>query len=114
MSPQNQQQRTIKNPKSEMVPEVKSPDMNERDFLNDILATEKYLTNSYNTFAREASHTDLYNDIKQILNETHDSARNLFNIMFEEGFYSLKGATTQEIDKANQKFNNYLQSQSPY
>ena len=109
-----QQQNVIKNPKSQDIPQKKSPQMNERDFTNDILANEKYLTDNFNVFAREASHQELYNDIKQILNETHDCARNLFNIMFQEGFYKLKGAKKQDIQQTQQQFSNYLQSQSPY
>ena len=110
----NQQQKTIKNPKSDTVPTVKSPEMNERDFINDILANEKYLTDSFNVFLREASHTELYNELKPTLNETHDTTRYLFNIMFEEGFYSLEGATSQQIQQVQQKFSNYIQTQAPY
>ncbi|MFW6306988.1 MAG: spore coat protein, partial [Bacillota bacterium] len=84
-----QQSNTIQNPKKGII-ENKSPEMNDRDFLNDILATEKYLTDGFNTFAREASHNDLHNDIRTILNETHDCERDLFNLMFKDGFYSFQ------------------------
>ena len=97
-----------------MVPEQKGPDMNPRDFLNDILSTEKYLTDSLNTFTYETSHQGLYDDVKSILNETHDCARNIFEIMFQEGFYKLKGAERQEIQQTQQQFSNYIQSQNPY
>lgn len=109
-----QQQSKIKNPKSNIVPQVKSPEMNDRDFVNDILANEKYLTDGLNVFAREASHEELYNDIKTILVETHDCERDLFNVMFEEGFYSLTAANRKEVETAQQQFNNYLNSQDPY
>lgn len=111
---QENNQRTIKNAKSESVPEQKSPDMNERDYLNDILANQKYLTDNFNVFAREASHEDLYNDVKQILMETHDNTRKLFNLMFEEGYYKLQAAQKEEIQQTQQQFSNYLDSQKPY
>ncbi len=106
-----QQSKMIKNPEKNI---VHSPEMNDRDYLNDILATEKYLTDGFNTFAREASHTELHNDVMTILNETHDCTRDLFNLMFEDGFYSFQGASGQEVQQAQQKFSKYLSQQDPY
>ncbi|MFW5787199.1 MAG: spore coat protein [Halanaerobiales bacterium] len=114
-NPQSQNQNnTINNPQSSTVPEVKNQNMNDRDWANDILATEKYLTDSFNVFAREASHVNLHNDIRKVLNETHNCAREIFNVMFQEGFYQLEAAPKQKIDQARQKFVNYLNTQSPY
>ncbi|MEJ6951388.1 spore coat protein [Natronospora cellulosivora (SeqCode)] len=91
-----------------------SPEMNERDYLNDILATEKYLSDGLNTFLQEASHTELHTDVKQILSETHDCGRELFNLMFENGFYSFQAASPQEIQKSQDDFSSYLNQQNPY
>ncbi len=113
-SGQNNQQQIIKNPKSDAIPQQKTAEMNDRDYINDILANEKYLTDNFNVFAREASHGELYSDIKNILTETHDSTRKLFNLMFEEGFYKLQAAPENEIQQAQQQFANYLNSQKPY
>src|SRR5690554_3191353 len=82
----------IKNPNINIA-QNKSQDMNDRDYLNDILATEKYLSAAYNTFLLEISHTELHTDVKQILSETHDCAREIFNLMFENGFYSFQSAS---------------------
>lgn len=103
----------IKNPQTGQLPKVKGPEMNERDFLNDILATEKYLTDNFNIFAREASSRQLHQNTMAILNETHAAARNFFNLMFEKGWYGLTAAPQQEIQKAAQQFQNY-ESQQPY
>ncbi len=107
----NQQAKMIKNPEKNI---VHSPEMNDRDYLNDILATEKYLTDGFNTFAREASHTELHNDVMTVLNDTHDCTRDLFNLMFKDGFYSFQGASGQEVQQAQQKFSKYLSQQDPY
>jgi len=109
-----QQQNVIKNPQSNILPKVKGPEMNDRDRCNDILATEKYLTDNFNVFLREASNQQLYNETKQILNETHDCARDLFNTMFQEGWYKLTAASQQEIQQTQQQFSNYLETQNPY
>lgn len=108
-----QQPMVIKNPSSNIV-QNEGPQMNDRDYLNDALASEKYLTDNYNIFAREASHTDLHNDLRQILNETHDCTRDLFNQMFKHGFYSFPAASAGEIQQAQQKFSKYINNQDPY
>lgn len=103
----------VKNPQTGQLPQVKGPEMNERDFINDILATEKYITDNFNIFAREASNQRLYQDVMDILNESHQAARNLFNMMFKKGWYSLTAAQQQDIQQTAQQFQNY-QSQEPY
>ena len=116
MSSQTQNQpnpNDIKNPQTGQLPKVKGPEMNERDFLNDILATEKYLSDNFNIFAREASNQSLHREVMTILDETHATARTLFNLMFEKGWYKLTAADPQEIQKTTQQFQNY-ESQQPY
>lgn len=111
---QNQQQnQQIANPQMGNLPKVKTPEMNDRDFINDGLSTCKYLTDSLNIAVREASHQHLYKDMLQILNETHDSCRQLFNLMFQLGWYKLEGEQQQKIDQAYQQFSGYS-SQFPY
>lgn len=97
----------IKNPQTNQLPTVKGPEMNDRDRLNDMLATEKYLTDNYNVFAREASYNDLHKDVCQILNQTHQEARGLFNFMFNKGWYSLQAESTQQVAQVQQQFTNY-------
>jgi spore coat protein CotF len=103
----------IKNPQTGQLPQVKGAEMNERDFLNDILATEKYLTDNFNIFVREASNQILHQQTMKILNESHVTARNLFNLMFRKGWYSLTAAGQQELRQTGQQFQNY-KSQEPY
>lgn len=110
---QDQNQKQIANPSSGLTPQIKSPEMNIRDYVNDALSTCKYITDSLNVAIREASHRELYEDLKQMLTETHDSARKLFNLMFELGWYKLEAAEQQKIDQAFQQFKNYS-NQFPY
>lgn len=114
MQNQNQPQNPnlIKNPSAMQIP--KTPDMNERDFLNDVLATEKYISDNFNIFAREASNNELHGQVVQILNETHEAARSVFNMMFQNGQYKLTAADPQQIQQAAQQFQNYQQQQAPY
>ncbi|MBD2870874.1 spore coat protein [Paenibacillus sp. IB182493] len=110
---QNQGSQTIKNPKPANEPQVKGPELNDRDRVNDILATEKYLTDSFNVSAREASHTALHQDIMTILNETHQCQYELFELMFRKGHYKLEAEQQNKLDQHYQQFSGYS-SQFPY
>ncbi|UCZ52581.1 spore coat protein [Bacillus shivajii] len=106
---QNQQQK-IQNPKTQ-VPQT--PQMNDRDYINDMLTTEKYMTSAYSVAANEASHESLYSDIQQICNEAQRCQRDLFNVMFEKGWYSFDAEQQQTLSQSYQQFVGY-QSQIPY
>ncbi|MBD8071481.1 spore coat protein [Bacillus sp. PS06] len=109
---QNQQSQSnmIKNPKTTI---PKTPSMNDRDFLNDMLSTEKYLTDSYCTALNEMSHEALYQDIRQIFNETQDCQRQLFNLMYKNGWYKLEAEDAQKVEQKHQQFYNYTTTQFP-
>ena len=110
---QNQSSNKIANPQTGELPKVKSPQMNDRDFINDGLSSCKYITDSLNIAVREASHEKLHNELLQILNETHQSCRELYNLMFQHGWYKLEAEEQQKIDQAHKQFSNYS-SQFPY
>ena len=57
-------------------------------------------------FAREASHQSLHCDVMQILNQTHHAARELFNLMFEKGWYTLQAEQPSHAAQ-QQKFTGY-------
>ena len=101
----------ISNPQSQAIP--KGPELNDRDRVNDILATEKYLTDSFNTAVREASHDDLFQDILQILQESHQAARDLYNFMFQQGWYTLEAEQLSKVQQVQQQFQNYMNQFPP-
>jgi spore coat protein CotF len=107
---QNPNQQKIQNPES---PVQKTPQMNDRDFLNDILTTEKYMTSSYTMAMHEASHTDLYQDIFNVFNESENAQRELYNLMFKKGWYSVEAAEQQKLQQSYQQFSGYA-NQFPY
>ncbi|MFD2444531.1 spore coat protein [Bacillus sp. CGMCC 1.16607] len=87
--------------------------MNERDFLNDLLSTEKYLSDSYSIALNEASHEGLYQDILAIYTETQNAQRDCYNMMFKKGWYKLEAADQQKIQQSYQQFQGYS-NQFPY
>ncbi len=110
---QQQNANVIQNPKMPGEPQTKGPEMNDRDRLNDCLSACKWLTDNFNIMAREASHQALHRDVMTILNDTHQSAREFFNLMFEQGHYKLEAAEEQKIQQLHQQFQNYGQTQLP-
>jgi spore coat protein CotF len=95
----------IQNPES-TVP--KTPEMNDRDFINDILSYEKYMTDSYSVALNEASHEALYQDLLAVFNETQNMQRELYNMMFKKGWYALEAADAQKMLQTYQQFSNYM------
>jgi spore coat protein CotF len=103
-------QNKIQNPETQI---PKTPQMNERDFLNDVLTTEKYMTHSYSTFLNEASHNSLYQDVLNIFTETQNCQRELYNLMFKKGWYKIEAADQQKLQQSYQQFQGYA-TQFPY
>ncbi|MBN2981698.1 MULTISPECIES: spore coat protein [Cohnella] len=110
---QSQNPNAIQNPKPANEPQVKGPEMNDRDRLNDILALEKYLTDSFNVSAREASHPALHQDIMTVLTETHQCQYHMYELMFRKGHYKLEAEEQTKLDQSFRQFQNYS-SQFPY
>ncbi|MDN4072480.1 spore coat protein [Fictibacillus terranigra] len=106
----NNNQNKIQNPES---PVPKTPQMNDRDFLNDILSYEKYMTASYSTAMNEASHDALYQEIHSIFDETKNMQRELYSLMFQKGWYSLTPEQPQKLQQAAQQYAGYM-SQFPH
>ena len=103
---------TIAQPQTGQLPKVKGPEMNDRDYVNDILSFEKYLSNGYNTGLNEAQHPQLHQTVQNLLNDVHQAQYELFELMFQKGWYKMKAADAQEIQQAHQQFTNY-KSQFP-
>lgn len=108
-----QQPSIIKNPQSGLQPKAKGPRVNDRDSVNFALSQEKYITDSLNIFAREASHRLLHNAAMNILNETHTMTRELFDLMFRKGWYTVEAEQPQKLAQTQQQFTQYS-SQFPY
>ncbi|GGF32323.1 hypothetical protein GCM10010954_34410 [Halobacillus andaensis] len=107
---QQNQQNKIQNPETQI---PKTPQMNERDFVNDLLTTEKYMTGAYNIALNEASNQTLYQDLATIFKETQDCQRNLYNLMFKNGWYALEQAEQTKVQNSYQQFSGY-KNQLPY
>ncbi|WZY00572.1 spore coat protein [Bacillus sp. FSL W7-1360] len=100
----------IQNP---AIPIPDTSNMTDRDFITDMLTTEKYITVSYAIAEHEASHTSLYETIHQISNESNQMQRRLYECMFQKGLYPLEAADTSKIQESYTQHVGY-ESQFPY
>lgn len=90
--------------KNESEEEIKNSSLSLEDIVNDLLMCEKNISNNYSIVCNEMSNKYLYKIILGILNDTKNIARELYNISFEKGWYSL---TIEKEDEINKIYNEY-------
>ena len=95
-----EQQNMVQNPETEV---SKTEQMNDRDYLNDILETEKNMSVNMTIALNEASNEKLYEELFDIFKDVKQSQRNLYECMFKNGWYSLEKAEEQKITQTYNK-----------
>lgn len=97
----NNQSNMVSNPETQV---PKTPEMNDADYLNAFLMTEKAIDGNYGIAMNEASNNKLYEEIGKICRDTKDMTRDLFNLQFKKGWYRLEKAEQQKIDTIAQEY----------
>lgn len=92
----------IQNPKIELDSSI---EMNDENYLNDILETEKNMSVNFTYALNEASNETLFNEIYEMFKQIKEAQRNLFELSFRKGFYTLEKAETNKI---NEEYNMLL------
>lgn len=82
--------------------------MNDEDILNDIMMCEKNISNNYSVALNEMSNKTLYKEILKLFEDTKDIAREIFNLMFSKGWYTLTPEDDKKIEKSYQKYTEKL------
>ena len=80
----------------------KGTEMNDKDYINSVLSTLKEMSKNYVQAMTEASNEVLYEEYFEMFNEISKLQRDVYEVMFQKGWYSL-----EEVDeiKINQKLN---------
>lgn len=78
----------------------------DREMMNDVLSNQKFLTESYNTYANECSSPAVLSELINILNEEHQLQHEVFGEMQKRGWYQTEPAQQQKIQQTKQKFTN--------
>ncbi|CDD27999.1 coat F domain-containing protein [Clostridium sp. CAG:433] len=92
----------VQNPKIELDSSI---EMNDENYLNDILETEKNMSVNFTYALNEASNETLFNEIYEMFKQIKEAQRNLFELSFRKGFYTLEKAETNKI---NEEYNTLL------
>lgn len=78
----------------------------DREIMDDVLSSQKHITDVYNTFSNECVNQQLQNDMLNILKEEHGIQFSVFSEMQKRGWYSPCAAQQQMISETKTKFEN--------
>lgn len=95
----------VSNPEVEV---LKTTAMNDRDYLNALLEIEKNMSNNLSIALNEASCDKLFNQEFLLFTETKGMARDLYDMMFDCGWYSLEKAEDTKIKESLNEFETNL------
>lgn len=92
----------ISNPKQEVPTGIK---LNDKDYITSLLSCLKEMVKNYSVVLTEASNEILYQEYKMMFDEYANLQREVYELMFRKGWYSLEQAETQKIDSKYQTLN---------
>lgn len=93
----------VQNPKTEL---SETTALNDCDYLNQVLECTKNMSVNLAIALNEASNEKLYNEFFGIYNDLKTAQRDLYNMAFKNGWYSLEKA---ENTKINEKLTEFKQ-----
>lgn len=82
----------------------------DKEMLQDVLTSQKNMTNNYNAFANEMSTDQMKSQFMNILKEEHDIQMDLFKEMQKRGWYQTPQAKQEKIAQTKTKFDNMKKS----
>lgn len=77
---------------------------NDKERMLDSLASQKFITDAYNTFSNEAATPEVKTCMMNILKEEHEIQHDLFLEMKNRGWYTVEAADDQKLQQVKQKF----------
>ena len=96
--------------KNEKVQVPNGVNMNDKDYLNSLLSCLKEMTKNFATAMTEASNDCLYEKYEEMFEDVSEMQREVYDVMFQNGWYVLEKADTNKITKKynliNQEFIN--------
>lgn len=92
----------ISNPKTNVPAGI---NLNDKDYGNALLACLKELVKNYSVVLTEASNETLYQEYKNVFDTYSNLQREVYELMFRKGWYSLEKADTMKINNKYQMLN---------
>ncbi len=78
--------------------------LSEKERMNDLLSSEKYLTAVYNTYCCETATASLKSTLMSILEDEHRIGGEIFQEMNNRGWYPVEKAEENKITSAKMQF----------
>lgn len=76
----------------------------DREMMEDVLSSQKFVTEGYNTFANECASPAVMSELMNILNEEHQIQHEVFDEMVKRGWYQTESAPQKKIDQCKQQY----------
>lgn len=83
--------------------------LSDQEIMEDILSSQKHITDTYNTFSNECANPILRDDFLKILREEHNIQATVYTDMSKRGWYAPQQADQNLINQAKTKFENIAQ-----
>ncbi|MBQ9413981.1 MAG: spore coat protein [Clostridia bacterium] len=78
--------------------------MQDKEMMNDVLSSEKSMTELYNTYTNECASSGIRHTMLTILNESHSMQADIFDDMQRRGWYQTTPAEQQKIQSVKQQY----------
>ena len=86
---------------------MNQPCFSDKEMMNDVLSSQKFMTDGYNTTANESDEQTVRSAVMSILNDEHTIQHDVFTEMKKRGWYQTEAAPQTKIDETKQKFDIY-------
>lgn len=97
----------IANPKVEVPTGISC---NDKDYINSLLSCLKEMSKNYVMAMNEASNESLYEKYKEVFLVLTSLQREVYELMFRKGWYSLENVDTQKISQKSQMLSQEYQN----
>lgn len=76
----------------------------DQDMMKDLLSSQKFITENYNSFANECATPSIKTGFVNILKEEHQIQNDVFSEMQKRGWYPTEAADQNKVNQAKQKY----------
>lgn len=83
---------------------AQTPSFGDRERMDDVLSSQKFMTEGYNIFANECATPALKSEFMNLLTEEHQIQHEIFTEMQKRGWYQTEQADQNKINQTKQKF----------
>lgn len=99
----------VSNPKIDM---NKTVEMNDEDYINSALECAKNISTNFNIALNEMSNETLYQQVFPMFESIRQLQRNLYELSFQKGFYTLEKAEPNKITQKQNQLEQKIQELS--